>query len=88
MIKTFKIEKIDERLIAYFEVKGSKVYDVRIEIKGIKALVNPMDCTCPFGSMYSQTTKNIEQKKICKHLKECIDLLKYMKYIGGWEYAL
>lgn len=87
MIRQFKIERINEnKFVAYFTVKGSQMYDVRIEIDGPMIKINPMACTCPFGSNYSQTKTNREQKKICRHLKSCIDLLIFLGYINNWEY--
>ena len=87
MIREFKIERINEnKMVAYFTIKGSKVYNVRIELNGPKVKISPMDCNCPFGSIYSQTQTNREQKKICRHLKECLELLIYLKYISSWEY--
>lgn len=87
MIREFKIERINEnKMVSYFTVKGSQMYEIRIEIDKPQIKISPMSCDCPFGSNYSQTKTNREQKKICRHLKECIDLLIYLKYISGWEY--
>lgn len=71
--------------VAYFQVKGTKLHSIRIPLSdNIK--ISPMACDCEFGSYYSQTKTNLENKKICHHLRKCLELLKHLEEIKEWEY--
>jgi len=63
--------------VAFFKVMGKNgTYDIKIDIINGKPEYAPSDCTCPWGSFGSQTKKNMELNKCCRHLKECLDFLK------------
>lgn len=82
----FEIErKEDDDIRAYFLVSGQKDYSIQIKTKGDIAVISPMDCSCEFGSYWSQTKKNKEESKICRHLRGCVELLVYLNYINRWE---
>ncbi len=79
----------DDNHSAYFTVDGREgEYSVTIHFTYIQCFIQPSNCTCPFGSSFAFSKENIAQKKICKHLKECLDLLIHLKHIKTWEYAI
>lgn len=79
MIITFElINPFELQKTAYFRVIGSKLntYEVRIKIEDGEAIYEANDCTCKFGSFYSQTKKNRELNKCCDHITECLNFLR------------
>ena len=87
MIKQFDVTRRSERECSVFlTVQGGEDYSVVVRIIDQVGQVSPSNCTCLFGSMYAQTKTNREKKKVCRHLTESIELLKYLKYLTEWEY--
>jgi hypothetical protein len=87
MITLFNLETLENKTIAYFKVTGSEDYDIRIKIENKTAKVSCSDCTCKFGSIFGHSKKNQEEKKLCRHLNSCLDLLKYLNQIKEIEYV-
>lgn len=83
MMEILKFEFInnDTYYSAYFEVVGSKgsTYTLRFEI--VDQEVIKESCDCVFGSVYRFSKENIENNKLCRHLKFCLDFLKLNGYI-------
>lgn len=87
MIKKLSIEegKNEGEWLAYFDIMGSELYNVRIPIKEKIAYIHPVHCDCVWGSFYGLSKKNREKGIICRHIKESIELLKFLKYIEKFE---
>ncbi len=91
MIQSYEYNGFDDAIglaITYFKIVGSHgaIYDVRVGYRAFEAQINPSNCTCDFGSFYGHSEKNKQDKKVCKHLLEAIDLLIYLKQIKTWSY--
>ena len=66
----------------YFKVKNQKgeIYEQRVEVSEGELLV--WNCTCLWGSI-GRFSKKLEGKdKYCRHIKECISLLKFLNYLN------
>jgi hypothetical protein len=75
------IDYFEKTKKAYFKILGKEVYEVRIVIEDGVAFYKAQDCTCIFGSHFSQTKTNTEQGKVCRHIKEVLNFLEEQAWI-------
>jgi hypothetical protein len=77
----FEFINNDTYYTAYFEVTGSKgsTYTLRFEIVDQEVIKD--SCDCVFGSMYRFSKDNVDEGKVCRHIKECKNFLKLNGYI-------
>ena len=65
----------------YFKVKNQqgKVYEQRVVVSQGELII--WNCTCMWGSI-GRFSKNVKDKdKPCRHVKEIIDVLKFLNYL-------
>jgi len=80
LIEYNRFAKDDEVYSYFFKVfSNGKEKELNIEI--CKGEVITDSCSCEWGSMYRYTKKNIESNNKCKHIKFCMDILKFLNEI-------
>ena len=81
MILEMNAIAIREGYSIYFKTLGqtNKRYEQRVEVSEREII--KWGCTCPHGSAFRFSKKYEGEDKRCRHIKEVIDLLKYLGYI-------
>ena len=87
IIEFLIIDPLDTIHSAYFKILGRHdTYDIRIKIENGKAIFQAADCTCPFGSVWSQTETNKSENKrngkVCRHITEVLNFLEKEGWIN------